>query len=166
MRDRDSGFILSSPLGRIEIGIEEGSLVTLRYLGVPDRLATRGWQGRVSATTSSAPAREIAYQLNCYFSDPRWRFDLPVVVYGTSFQQRVWRALERIPSGKVMTYGEIARRLDSGARAVGGACASNPLPIVIPCHRAVAAGGVGGYCGNLQGRMLRAKEWLLRHELG
>ena len=63
-----------------------------------------------------------------------------------------------------MTYGELARRVDSAPRAIGQACRRNPVPIVVPCHRVVAASGVGGYAGELAGMALEMKRWLLRHE--
>lgn len=87
---------------------------------------------------------------------------LPVDVDGTPFQRRVWGALRRIPRGEVRTYGDIARAIGNpmSMRAVGAANGANPLPVVIPCHRVVAAGGkLGGYSGGLE-----RKRWLLRLE--
>ncbi len=80
---------------------------------------------------------------------------------GTAFQQRVWEALRMVPAGKTATYGELAARAGSprAARAVGQACARNPIPVLIPCHRAVGASGPGGWSG-----LAGAKEWLLAHE--
>jgi len=87
-------------------------------------------------------------QLGEYFAGTRREFDLPTAPAGTAFRRRVWRALLDIPFGRVATYGDIARALDSGPRAVGGACGANPIPIIIPCHRVLAAGGLsGGYSG-------------------
>ena len=63
-----------------------------------------------------------------------------------------------------MTYGEIAEAIHSGPRAVGNACRHNPIPIIIPCHRVVKKGGIGGYCGSLSGKEIQQKDWLLRHE--
>ena len=159
-----SRSVLVSPLGRLGIHIEKGALKTLRYLGVPAKAEKSARRKRFSGQENDELLREVEYQLHCYFKDPRWRFDLPIAPDGTTFQRRVWKAVGRIPSGEVMTYGHAARRLDSGARAIGGACRNNPLPIIIPCHRVVAAGGAGGYCGTMQGKFLRAKQWLLRHE--
>ncbi len=79
---------------------------------------------------------------------------------GTPYQRAVWRALLAIPWAEVRTYGEIARELGSGARAVGGANHRNPVAILVPCHRVVAGGGgLGGYGGGLE-----RKRWLLAHE--
>ena len=85
---------------------------------------------------------------------------------GTSFQRRVWAALLEIPPGRTVTYGGLAARLGSSPRAVGGACRANPVPILIPCHRVVAADGAGGYSGARAGPRLEVKGWLLEHERG
>ena len=78
----------------------------------------------------------------------------------------MWEALQRIASGKTRTYGELARELHSSPRAVGGACGANPLPLVVPCHRVIAAGGrIGGFMGAAsEGFELGIKRWLLAHE--
>lgn len=83
---------------------------------------------------------------------------------GTDFQQRVWQRLCDIPKGRVMRYGELAGELDSSPRAVAGACRANPIPILIPCHRVIAASGLGGYMGETAGPALAIKQWLLHHE--
>ncbi len=153
---------MASPLGDLEITLCDDALADIRYLH--SRL--RGRKGPAVQRSRSArrTARDVEYQLRRYFDDPYWRFDLKLMPCGTPYQQRVWKYLARIPAGRPMTYGEVAARLGSGPRAVGGACRSNPVPIVIPCHRVIAASAVGGYCGNMRGRMLHAKRWLLRHE--
>lgn len=104
---------------------------------------------------------EAAAQLAAYFAGRLRAFDLPLAPAGTPFRQAVWRAMEAIPFGATRTYGEMARDLKSAARAVGGACGANPLPIVIPCHRVLAAGGLGGYSGGLG---LESKRKLLELE--
>ena len=111
---------------------------------------------------SSALARQTIALLRAYFDDPGTRFGVPLAPAGTPFQQRVWRALIEIPVGDVMTYGELAKRLDSAPRAIGQACAANPIPIIIPCHRVVARSGIGGFMGS--GAAHPAKAWLLGHE--
>jgi methylated-DNA-[protein]-cysteine S-methyltransferase len=101
-------------------------------------------------------------QLEEYFAGRRTEFDLPLDLVGTAFQQRAWLALTEIPYGETRTYAEQASRLGlpHGARAVGGANARNPLPVVVPCHRLVgASGSLTGYAGGI-GR----KEQLLRLE--
>ena len=122
-------------------------------------------------STSLIPARnrlaeEAAHQLERYREDPDARFDLPLLVEGTPFQRRLWEALCAIPRGKTLTYGELAQRLGAEARAVGQACGDNRLPIVIPCHRVIAANGIGGFAHATSGYLLEAKRWLLAHECG
>ncbi|HYX62769.1 MAG TPA: methylated-DNA--[protein]-cysteine S-methyltransferase [Burkholderiales bacterium] len=109
---------------------------------------------------------KAARQLEAYRANPDTRFDLPLLVEGTPFQRRLWAALGEIPRGKTLTYGELARRLGGEPRAVGQACGDNRLPIVIPCHRVVAANGIGGFAHSTGGYLLEAKRWLLAHECG
>lgn len=104
-------------------------------------------------------------QLFSYLEDPRFEFDLPLRLAGTHHRLAVWEAMQRIPAGSTRTYGEIARDLDSSARAVGGACGANPIPVVVPCHRIVAATGLGGFMGAAgEGFERSIKRWLLEHE--
>jgi methylated-DNA-[protein]-cysteine S-methyltransferase len=119
-------------------------------------------------TEAQAPsnplAERAARQLERYLEDPDVRFDLPLLIEGTACQVRLWQALCEIPRGRTLTYGELARKLDGEARAVGQACGDNKLPIVIPCHRVVAASGIGGFAHSTGGFLLEAKRWLLMHE--
>ena len=123
-------------------------------------------------TATKAPGNELAEraarQLERYREDPDARFDLPLLIEGTDFQRRVWDAMCAIPRGRTLTYGEMARKLDAGgydmARVVGQACGDNRLPIVIPCHRVVAASGIGGFSHSTGGYLLEVKRWLLMHE--
>ena len=101
-------------------------------------------------------------QLEEYFAGKRTIFNLPLRPAGSPFQMDVWEAVSRIPYGKTLTYGQIAKRLGmpNAARAVGLAVRSNPLPILIPCHRVMGAGGrLTGYAGGLE-----FKKWLLNRE--
>lgn len=104
---------------------------------------------------------EARRQILDYLSGARDAFDLPLAATGTPFQRRVWTAMTAIPYGETRTYGELALDLDSGPRAVGGACGRNPIPLVVPCHRVLASGGLGGYSG---GGGLDTKTALLRLE--
>ena len=102
--------------------------------------------------------------LQHYFLHDSSAGQIPFQLQGTPFQKRVWQELLRIPYGQVMRYGELAKILGSSARAVAGACRANPIPILIPCHRVVAANGPGGYMGETGGEALAIKQWLLHHE--
>src|SRR5574340_568869 len=108
--------------------------------------------------------RQLVRELEAYWHDPAHEFDLLYVPTGTPFQLRVWHALLNIPAGQPTTYGALAKRLGTAARAVGQACGSNPLPILIPCHRVVAAHGLGGFMHSAEGAPLDVKTWLLGHE--
>jgi methylated-DNA-[protein]-cysteine S-methyltransferase len=103
-------------------------------------------------------------QLQNYFSDPEFRFDLRLSPGGTAFQRRVWSKIRAIAPGRTRSYGAIAREIDSAARAVGQACGANPLPLVVPCHRVLAANGIGGFAHHEKGFHLSVKRWLLAHE--
>jgi len=109
-------------------------------------------------------AQESVRQLRAYLKDPRFEFGLPLAPAGTAFQRRVWSAIAAIPAGRTMSYGELAQAIGSGSRAVGNACGANPYPLVVPCHRVVAAGGLGGFARRRGGFLLDVKRWLLAHE--
>ena len=103
-------------------------------------------------------------QVNEYLSGNRKEFDIPLLMIGTDFQRRVWKALIRIPYGATSTYGRIAEDIGipRAFRAVGGAAGANPISIIIPCHRVIGSnGGLVGYGGGLP-----LKKWLLRLEQG
>jgi len=104
--------------------------------------------------------------INSYCLNPfrRPHFDSELMPAGTEFQQKVWKALQDIPAGRIVTYGELAKELNTSARAVGNACRRNPIPVIIPCHRVVARAGIGGFSGATKGSMLNIKKWLLNHE--
>ncbi len=121
---------------------------------------------RVQASRDDRLGWEVARQLREYFAGTRREFDLPLAAEGTAFRRRVWEALRAIPFGETRRYQEVAGAVGCrAARAVGQANRHNPLPIVVPCHRVVAASGIGGYAGETgEGPTLDAKRWLLRHE--
>lgn len=109
-------------------------------------------------------AEEVVHQLERYFEDPQWCFDLPLDISGTPFQQHLWHALCDVPAGVTDTYGRLAHQLNSGAQAVGQACRRNPVPVVVPCHRIISRQGMGGYAGEVDGEKMRIKKALLAHE--
>ncbi len=125
---------LHTPVGDLTVSEEAGRIVAIDW----------GW-GRDQ--TETLLLRRARAQLDAYFDGDPVDFDLPLAPAGTFYRQRVWAALRRIPLGEVRTYAEIAREAGGAPRSVGGANASNPIPIMIPCHRVVATGGIGGYSG-------------------
>lgn len=120
--------------------------------------------GSPASTRPDGRARKLKRELDAYWHDPAYTIDLPCAPSGTAFQLRVWHALRNIPPGQPTTYGALAKQLGTAARAVGQACGSNPLPILIPCHRVVAANGLGGFMHASNGAPLDVKTWLLTHE--
>lgn len=120
--------------------------------------------GAATLAPITALAERACRQIERYLDDPQYRFDLPFDYIGTAFQCSVWKLIASIPPGKTRTYSELARRLRSAPRPVGGACGANRLPIVIPCHRVVATHGIGGFMHARDGFPLDIKKWLLRHE--
>lgn len=121
------------------------------------------------STTPTVPAKtslgkRAAEQLERYRGNPDATFDLPLLIEGSELQRGVWDAMCAIPRGKTRTYGELAKELGADARAIGQCCGDNKLPIVIPCHRVVAADGIGGFGHATGGYLLEAKRWLLMHE--
>ena len=112
-----------------------------------------------------ALAAEAVRQLHAYFADPDFVFDLPLRPSGTCFQRRVWQEIARISCHQTRSYGALAKALRNAPRAVGQACGANPFPLVVPCHRVIAAnGGLGGFARQNGGFLLDVKRWLLSHE--
>ncbi len=148
---------LDSPVGRLLLVLGKDGLRRLHFVRGRDALViAEDWERGAGAL------HEARAQLNAYFAGKLTRFDLPLDPQGTEFQRRVWLELLRIPYGQTTTYGAIASRLgDAGAsRAVGAANGSNPLAIVVPCHRVIGANGkLTGYGGGLA-----QKRFLLDHE--
>ncbi|GLQ04943.1 methylated-DNA--[protein]-cysteine S-methyltransferase [Sneathiella chinensis] len=142
---------MHSPVGDLTLTEEDGAIVSLDWGWVPSE-----WQEKT-------PLLEQAIQqLNDYFDGERLDFDLPLNPPGSDFQKQVCAAMNAIPGGQTRSYGDIARDLDSSAQAVGNACGLNPIPIIIPCHRVLAAGkDLGGYSGD---GGLDTKKALLRLE--
>jgi methylated-DNA-[protein]-cysteine S-methyltransferase len=153
---------IASPLGRIVIAARDGRLCALEF----DRARVRRAMARRFPGVPPTPSRDpfgISTRIRAYLAGDFATLDLIVVdPGGTPFQQRVWRALRRIRAGRTESYGALARalRLGSAARAVGAANGSNPISIVVPCHRLIGGdASLTGYGGGLW-----RKRWLLRHE--
>jgi methylated-DNA-[protein]-cysteine S-methyltransferase len=146
--------VVEFPRMKVAVKTRCGRVAEIRYLPADAELVE----------PHNALAESAARQLERYRQDPSAPFELPLAVAGTPFQLRLWEALCAIPCGKTVTYGDLAKRLGTPARAVGQACGDNRLPIVIPCHRVVAAAGIGGFAHSTSGYLIEAKRWLLAHE--
>ena len=136
--------IIDSPVGKLRLVAEDGFLTELRFGGEPAVFDRDAENDRL--------LDEVERQLGEYFSGTRREFDLPLRMKGTSFQLKDWEALKEIPYGETVTYGEIARRIGSpkACRAVGMANHSNPISIIVPCHRVIGKSGkLTGYGGGL-----------------
>jgi methylated-DNA-[protein]-cysteine S-methyltransferase len=148
--------VVSTPFGPMGIRTAAGYVQELVYLPASFKLIT----------PQTVTAEKVAQQMQRYFNDPSFQFDLPLEPKGTAHQQKVWRAISAIPAGQVLTYGQIARQISSAARAVGQACGANFFPLIIPCHRVTAANGLGGFANQDEATsyQLQIKRWLLAHE--
>ncbi|AOJ11074.1 methylated-DNA--[protein]-cysteine S-methyltransferase [Burkholderia mayonis] len=147
--------VIDAPFGKMGIRTEASVVREIVYL--PESMK--------SVAPDTTLAKRAARQIERYFERASTRFDLPLAAVGTPFQHRVWNAISAIPPGVVLTYGQIAKQIGSAPRAVGQACGSNYFPLVIPCHRVVASGGIGGFANHDDdGYFLKVKRWLLVHE--
>jgi methylated-DNA-[protein]-cysteine S-methyltransferase len=148
--------IINAPFGQLRLTADHDTLTGIEFL--LEREALR--------KPASAILKETQAQLAAYFKNPHHAFNLPMKLHGTSFQQTVWHALSKIPPGSPLTYGQLAKKLATAPRAVGGACGANPIPIIVPCHRVVSASGIGGFMKTRYLGPLNIKSWLLAHERG
>ncbi|TNE35666.1 MAG: methylated-DNA--[protein]-cysteine S-methyltransferase [Alphaproteobacteria bacterium] len=129
---------MHSPIGDLTVSEENGFIVSLDWGWVSDK-----WQ------TETPLLRAAIDQLDRYFDGELAAFDLPLDPAGTEFQKQVWAEMLKIPAGETKSYGEVAKLLGSAAQAVGSACGANPIPVIIPCHRILAAEKeMGGYSGD------------------
>ena len=139
---------LHTPIGDITVFEEDGAIVSLDW----------GW---VREQARSAVLDRGQQQIEAYFDGELTDFDLPLAPVGTAYRLEVWRALCEIPYGETRSYLDIAHKVGGSARSVGQANGHNPIPLIIPCHRVVAATHIGGYSG---GEGLLTKRWLLALE--
>jgi len=150
--------IVEFPKMKVGVVTRDDRVIEIRYL--PPAAEVK--------SPANALAALAAKQLQRYLDDPDASFDLPLLIEGSPLQRAVWDAMCAIPRGRTRTYGELARELEAAhlatPRAIGQACGDNRLPIVIPCHRVVAADGIGGFGHSTGGYLLEAKRWLLMHE--
>jgi methylated-DNA-[protein]-cysteine S-methyltransferase len=145
---------VTTPIGRVLVAATAAGLVRVSFRQSEATFAAElRRQLGVDVVRSPQRTAGIVHQLRSYFAGERRAFDVQVDLRQlTPFQRRVLAATARVPAGRVVSYGDIARRIGrpGGGRAVGQALTRNPVPIVIPCHRVVAAGGrIGGYAGGL-----------------
>ncbi len=151
--------VISAPFGCLGVQTEvvDGSLMLSKIDYLPPNTAL--------SPAANDLAKAFSKQCDQYFKNPSTVFDLPLKPLGTVHQQKVWSAVQAIGVGKTSTYGEIAKQIKSGPRAVGTACGANPYPLVTPCHRVVSAQGLGGFMKeDAPGFYRQIKFWLLRHE--
>jgi methylated-DNA-[protein]-cysteine S-methyltransferase len=146
--------VIDFPKFKVGVKTRDERVVEMRFL--PSSTAT--------LPAGNPLAQRAAQQLERYRANPDTKFDLPVVIEGSTLQRAVWDAMCAIPRGKTRTYGELAHDIGVDARAIGQACGDNRLPFVIPCHRIVAADGLGGFGHASGGYLLEVKRWLLAHE--
>ena len=146
--------VLASPVGELTLTSNGEALTGLHFEGHRSALDARD-----STRRDEGPFAETRRQLEAYFDSDLTEFTIPLSLNGTAFQRRVWEELSRIPFGVTISYRELARRVGNPAasRAVGTANGRNPVAIIVPCHRVIAADGtLGGYGGGLD-----RKTWLL-----
>jgi methylated-DNA-[protein]-cysteine S-methyltransferase len=128
---------IPSPVGRLTLVDQDDALVAIH------------WGGGAEDTAPTALLREAARQLAAYFAGRLTGFDLTLAPPGSPFEQAVWAAMQTIPYGETRYYGDLARDIGCPSpRAIGRACGSNRIPIIMPCHRVLARGGLGGYSGD------------------
>jgi len=146
---------LKAPFAVLGIRTSRSAVTGIEYLPRSER----------AQAPTDAVAERACRQLERYLADPQFRFSLPLAPAGSAFYRRVWDAISQIPVGESRTYGELARRLHTAPRAVGGACGANPIALVVPCHRVVGThGSLGGFMGVTAGDPIAIKRWLLTHE--
>jgi methylated-DNA-[protein]-cysteine S-methyltransferase len=149
--------IIQSPLGPILLTADQDGLTGINF-----QRAQGAKKPRTGSVESESPFAEAERQISAYFRGELKEFNLELSVKGTAFQRSVWKALGEIPYGTTISYKELARRIGkaSACRAVGAANGQNPLPIVVPCHRAVGSNGqLTGYYGGIH-----IKKYLLNLE--
>lgn len=146
---------LAAPFGAVVLIAQDMSLVKIEL--IPEFIESGG---PVEHPVFKGPVASIQRYLN----RPESLSVPDFTLNGTPFQRKVWETLIELRPSELVTYGDLAVRLSSGARAVAGALKANPFPILIPCHRVVGQSSLGGFCGKTDGPMMAIKYWLLRHE--
>ena len=157
-------FLYDSPTGLLGVCIDKESITRVVWLvekkSKPSKLSPK--KLIPSKLNDCHQKQMVISALDNYFNSGLFDTDISLSPQGTPFQLKVWQALRMIPFASVRTYGDVAKELRTDSRAVGQACRRNNIPLFIPCHRVVAAKGLGGFMGGYQHAEL--KRWLLHHE--
>ena len=149
--------IVPAPFGSIGVRLTQDKQALFELVYLPE--------GSTENQGDTALAQQAYQQITRYLKNPQHRFDLPTVVQGTDFQNKVWQEINQIECGQVLSYKQVGKLIGCGSpRAVGGACGANPYPLIVPCHRVVAASGIGGFARHDDGFHIGVKRWLLQHE--
>ncbi len=149
-------FLYDSPTGQLGICLDKDSITRIDWLEETVPASSK------SSSSNSHLKKKVFLALDNYFKSGLINEEISLYPQGTRFQKKVWQELKTIPLGSVRTYGDVAKELHTSSRAVGQACRRNNIPLFIPCHRVVAAKGLGGFMGGY--RHVERKRWLLQHE--
>lgn len=154
LKTQQYNAIINTPIGKLGLIITNNKLAKIEFLPLQAR----------EFSPKNPVVQQIFKRIKEYFSNPQLQFKFQLQLKGTPLQQKIWQTIQKIPCNKTITYGELAQKIATSPRVIGNACRRNPIPLVIPCHRVVAATGLGGYCGKNNKNFLRIKQWLLTHE--
>ena len=149
----DYAVVFTTDIATIGLQFADSKLIKVDYLNK-----------KIQQAPTIKLAETVKNKIEKYLESKLKNFNIDVQLNVTAFQKKVLRQLLLIPYGETRTYGEIAKILKTSPRAVGNACRNNPVPIIIPCHRVVAANGIGGYAGATDGGLLDIKYRLLHLE--
>lgn len=149
--------VVGAPFGGIGIRLNDAQTHVLELVYLPQRDIENEGENEL--------AQRAYMQVKAALNDPQFAFDLPLLSQGTAFQNKVWQVIRSLDAGETLTYKQVGQIIQCGApRAVGGACGSNPYPLIVPCHRVVASHGIGGFAHNDDGFYVGVKRWLLARE--
>ena len=150
--NQDFDNTYQAPVGKLGVRYQKNTITELRWL----------LECSASRQVAQKNSDLIKDSLDCYFETAKFSNKLKLSPACTPFQLKVWNRLRQIPVGETISYGELAHELNTSSRAIGQACRTNPLVLLIPCHRVVSRTGLGGYLGAQ--KKLSIKSWLLEHE--
>lgn len=146
--------VYNTPIGKLGIVTDNDALSQIEFVANDTKLIR----------PKNPLAEKTIKQLDLYFISAKHQFDLPIALQGTQLQIKIWQAMLAIKPGTTQSYGALAMQIQTNPRVVGNACRANPIPIIVPCHRIVAANSLGGYAGHKDGEVFGKKIWLLEHE--